>query len=344
MNVIVSNKQKNLLDNANIDAIKDLNGLFNVDDLINNFKDYFFSRMVVDATSIIDFAKKDNLEKLIRGIGAEKIILFLPERPEPPIKFKELLLSLGVYNFSTRIEDIVSFLRTPNTFENAKNMVYGESKKEDTNYYNKDIVDNNKVDSFQNSFDTSQVIDKNKDRKIVIGFKNVTNHAGSTTLIYILKNHLEKNFNILVDAIEVSSNDFQYFNSQNMISVSSNNIDDAIKNSNKNVILIDLKNSNYESLCDDVVYLLEPSIIKVNSLLSENSGILTTLRDKKVVLNKSALSREDSDIFGREAGLKIYYNLPFVNDRLNNIDVINDFIKVLNIANNDNHIFLNIFK
>ena len=35
MNVIVSNKQKNVLDNANIDAIKDLNGLFNVDELIN---------------------------------------------------------------------------------------------------------------------------------------------------------------------------------------------------------------------------------------------------------------------------------------------------------------------
>ena len=34
MNVIVSNKQKDIIDNANIDAIKDLNGFFNVGDLI----------------------------------------------------------------------------------------------------------------------------------------------------------------------------------------------------------------------------------------------------------------------------------------------------------------------
>ena len=53
MNIIVSNKQKEIIDNANIDAIKDLNGLFNVDDLLGKLKNYFFSRVILDATSLI---------------------------------------------------------------------------------------------------------------------------------------------------------------------------------------------------------------------------------------------------------------------------------------------------
>ena len=61
MNVIVSNRQKEIIDNANIDAIKDLNGLFNVNDLINKFKNYFFSKMILDATSIVNFASREVL-------------------------------------------------------------------------------------------------------------------------------------------------------------------------------------------------------------------------------------------------------------------------------------------
>ena len=116
MNVIVSNKQKQLLDNANIDAIKELNGLFNIDDLINNFKDYFFSRMIIDATSIVDFAKEVNLRKLAEGIGAEKIILLFPPKPEPPEKFKSLLRELGINNFSTKIEYSLTLLAVILTF------------------------------------------------------------------------------------------------------------------------------------------------------------------------------------------------------------------------------------
>ena len=103
MNVIVSNKQKEILDNANIDAIKDLNGLFNVDDLINNFKNYFFTKMILDATSVVEFANPDVLRKLVSGIGAEKLIILLPENPEPPRKFLEMLVELGIYNFSTNV-------------------------------------------------------------------------------------------------------------------------------------------------------------------------------------------------------------------------------------------------
>lgn len=339
MNVIVSNKQKNLLDNANIDAIKDLNGLFNVDELINNFKGYFFSKMIIDATSIIDFAKENVLRKLVDGIGAEKIVLLLPEKPEPPKKFCDFLVSLGVYNFSTNINDIVKFIKNPNTLESFNNEIAMNNTSGFDNYR-----ENNDDYSVNNYFNIdSPVDDRNKDRKIVLGFKNVTNHAGSTTLVYMIKKHLEKNFKILVEALEVSKSDFHYFNTPNMISVNPNNIESVINNSKSNIILIDLNDNNYDILCDEVIYLIEPSIIKINKLLNEKRDIFMTLNGKKVVLNKSMLTNEDVSIFSKEAGISIYYNIPYVNDRNDN-SVINDFINKLGLVNKGGHGLFGLFK
>ena len=119
MNVIVSNRQKEIIDNANIDAIKDLNGLFNVSDLINKFKNYFFSKMILDATSVVDFASRSVLTTLANEIGAEKLIILLPSTPEPPMEFKKLLIELKIYNFTNNIEDVIRFIEKPNTYEEA---------------------------------------------------------------------------------------------------------------------------------------------------------------------------------------------------------------------------------
>ncbi len=123
MNVIVSNRQKEIIDNANIDAIKDLNGLFNVDDLINKFKNYFFSRMILDATSVVNFASKQVLSTLASEIGPEKLIILLPSNPEPPIEFKKLLINLKIYNFTTSIDEAVKFIENPNTYEDAIKLI-----------------------------------------------------------------------------------------------------------------------------------------------------------------------------------------------------------------------------
>ena len=325
MNVIVSNKQKELLDNANIDAIKDLNGLFKVDDLINNFQGYFFSKIIIDATSIIDFAKENVLKKLVDGIGAERIILLLPPKPEPPKKFCDLLISLGINNFTQEIDDVLRMIRSTNDGINVVN----EHKFNNSSYTGGDNPD--------------IVIDKNKDNKFVIGFKNVTKHAGSTSLIYMIKEQLEKNYKLFVEAFELGKNDFKLFNAKNMSDANQNSIDTIISKSICNVILIDLNDTNCENLCDEVIYLIEPSIIKINELLLEKRDIFRQLNDKKVVLNKSMLNIEDIKIFGQEAGINIYFNIPPVNDRVNN-SVINQFIDKLKIADKSGHGLFGLFK
>lgn len=82
------------------------------------------------------------------------------------------------------------------------------------------------------------------------------------------------------------------------------------------VILIDLNVSGDESLCNDILYLLEPSILKLNKLMKKNADIFTELGGKKIILNKSLLDTKDVAEFEYEAKAKIFYSIPPLNDRM----------------------------
>ena len=55
MNVIVSNKNKNLLNSLDVDVIKSINGEFSVDELIATFSNFFFNRMFLDISAVKDY-------------------------------------------------------------------------------------------------------------------------------------------------------------------------------------------------------------------------------------------------------------------------------------------------
>ena len=55
MNVIIANKYQSMLDSLNIDVIKRLNGQFDVDDIINQFQNFFFQRMILDITALKNY-------------------------------------------------------------------------------------------------------------------------------------------------------------------------------------------------------------------------------------------------------------------------------------------------
>ena len=52
MNVIVSNKYQSLLATLDIDIIKNINGEFEVEDLVNQFTNFYFNKMILDITAI----------------------------------------------------------------------------------------------------------------------------------------------------------------------------------------------------------------------------------------------------------------------------------------------------
>ncbi len=366
MNVIVANKQKSIIDNANIDAIKDFNGLFNVDDLISKFKNYFFSKLILDATSIVNFTTKSVLEKLSSAIGAERLVILLPEKPLPPKRFVDMLLELKIYNFSNKIEDIVTYIDNPNTYEEiVKKMQYDDfyvdnSIKETDDYHEepeevKQVVEDNnqetniyeeevKPEKSSNTvveepheqavekndgYDSGYYVDDKRllDKKI-IGFKNVTNHAGTTTMMFLLKKMAQNKLKKRVLAIEVESDDLKYFQEEDMISVENDKLKNAIASSNAEIVLVDL--NNYKGDTDyfsDIIYLVEPSIFKLNKLMINDRFAFHALSNKKVILNQSFLTNNEVSAFAKEAGVEILMNIPTLNDRIDNDQII----KLLNI-------------
>ena len=451
MNVIVSNRQKEIIDNANIDAIKDLNGLFNVSDLINKFKNYFFSKMILDATSVVDFASREVLTTLAEEIGAEKLIILLPSTPEPPVEFKKLLIELKIYNFTNNIEDVIKFIENPNTYEDAMKMVdtsYGEDNmyvdnsikeeaetKEEEEKPDSDSFENTNVDntnnfnsnntSFENTnnnqnieerpnnmgqnnndgyyhenkasfgdilnsfslktaasnnatfennsynneprMDTNVQYNNSNERenvnnsndnnsfesgghntflisdgfdnnysstpephKIVIGIKNITSHAGSTSLIYMLHKTIVNSLKKEVLSIEIDKNDFRLFRNNKMISVPANEVKNVIDNAHEEIILVDVNAFEQMDLFDDVLYLVEPSTIKLNELMATNKTIFRDLKNKKVILNKSMLNSNDVNTLASEAGLEFFGGIGPLNDRIFN-DVLINLLSKMNI-------------
>ena len=65
MNVIVANKNQNLLNTLDVDIIKSMNGEFTVDEIIGTFSNFFFNRMFLDITAIKDYMDISNIQKLI---------------------------------------------------------------------------------------------------------------------------------------------------------------------------------------------------------------------------------------------------------------------------------------
>ena len=161
----------------------------------------------------------------------------------------------------------------------------------------------------------------------VIGFKNASPSAGATTLIYMLKRFLSEKYYVV--ALEVNKNDFGYFNEKDMYSINQQNLNAAInKFGNASYILVDINNGNEDS-CDDIIYLIEPSTIKLNKMMLINKDIFEKLYGKKIILNKSMLSPKDVTDFEYESHSKILYNIPPLNDRETNDGVFIELMEKL---------------
>ena len=111
MNVIVSNKYAAMLSNLNIDLIKSINGEFNVDDLIAQFDNFFFNKMVLDITAIANYEDISQIQRLSFGMDMSKIILLLDDSPvvNSPQYLSELV-SMGIYNFTRNMQYTLIFL------------------------------------------------------------------------------------------------------------------------------------------------------------------------------------------------------------------------------------------
>lgn len=321
MNVIVSNRQQALLANLNIDIIKTVNGEFTADEIVEQFSNFFFGRMILDLTALKDYKDLRNLQKISIALAVEKIIIVLPlDDPECNTpQFLSKLISMGVYNFTSNIEGINYLLQNPNSYRDVAHL---HQIDEPIVIEKQVMVPGENTTTYVQSAST------------VIGIKNLTDGAGATTLCNLLKKEL-KTRGMSVVAIEVGKRDFMYLNDKELISTTEDDLSSVVlRNRDKQVILVDL-NRTEPTICTDVIYLLEPSFIKLNKLMFRDRKVFERLKGKKIMLSRSMLSNSDMAELEYEAKTKFFYNMPVLDDRQNNTEILEDLLIRLGIVYRD---------
>ena len=337
MNVMVYNKYKELLMGLNIEVMKSLEGVYNVDEIIDTFANFYYDKMILDITAIRDYQNTDNLQKLAMNINMENVILLLDDSPESESKsYLSKLISLGIYNFTKNAEGINYLLVHPHTYRDVVNIHnlqdIGPSEPAANNINNNapaQNVTNNVVQYASNPASIAPAPSGSRKLRIV-GFKNVTSHAGSTSLIYMLKKQLDGFRSVA--ALEVDKVDFLYFGDKDMGSTTSTDLlKEIMKRNSCDIIFVDLNSYEDVDICTEVYYLIEPSTIMINRMMKKNKGILETLKDKKIILNKCSLNSTDISTFEYETKLSVLFSIPPVDDRQENIEVIKKFINKINL-------------
>ena len=321
MNVIIANERQNELANLDIEIIKAINGVFDAEELVQMFSNFFFGRMILDLTAIKDYKDIRNLQKFALSLDVEKIIVLLPDTPEclAPT-FLSKIISMGIYNFTTNLDGVTYLLNNPNTYRDVAHL----HQLNDVAAVAPAPVEGG------NTTVINQVISSGP---YVLGFKNLTEHSGATTLVYMLMKELNQMGKRAL-AIELDKKDFTFLKENNMISVGKDQLSaELLKHRDKDVILVDLNKEGDESICTDVIYLLEPSTLKLNKLMLYNRKAFDRVAGKKVIITNNVMNNSDIQELEYEAKIKTFAVLPPMNERENNSEILQDLLSKLGIIN-----------
>lgn len=338
MNVIISNKRKEELDSLEIEISKKLDGEFEVEEIIENFSNYFFNKMIIDITSVKDYQNFGTLQKLSINLNIEKVIFLLNGENVNP-SFLSQLVSIGIYNFTTTIEGVMYLYNNPNSYRDVAQyqdpsfMSQKEPQEEPKNRINikkAEVKFNEPKPEYKQEYVEPSLVERKKQH--IIGIKNVTSSAGATTLTHMLKKELS-NYKDVV-AIEINKKDFIFLRDPDLVSVETKNVRMELeKQKNRDIILLDLNSYSETNICTDILYLIEPTTIKLNKMVMLDRTIFDKLRGKKIILNKSLLSKGDISNLEFETNSKTYYNIPPLDDKKDNSEYIQPLIEKLNIMN-----------
>jgi hypothetical protein len=296
-----------------------MDGVFSVDELIQTFENFFFNRMILDITAIEDYNNLANLQKLSINLDMSKVILLLDDNPESDTKgYLSKLISMGIYNFTKNIAGINYLMQHPNSYRDVAHLHNLQNIPEENNETPPPVIIG------------EHIYVENAEQKLnILGIKSITKHPGATTLTYLMKKHLSHNYS--VSAVEVDKGDFIYFpEDKDLITTTADNLPkEILKLQSCDIILVDLNDYDDDGICTEVLYLIEPSLIMMNRLSKTKLNIFEKLRGKKIVLINSMLSQNEISEFEFETKLNVFYNLPPVNDRKENIESIKTLLNKL---------------
>ena len=323
MNVIIANKKKELLDRLNIDIIKSLDGEYDVEELVGMFTNFFFNKMIIDITAIKDYTNVSKLKKFADAIDMSKVILLVGDSSfESSKEFISDIISMGIYNFTTSFEGVMDLFNKPNTYEEVKKY------HSDTSFRGGFVEENEEPKEIAEYSLSEEFLDGLR----VIGVQNLTDGAGATTLVVQMVKQLSLNYKTI--GIEMNKQDFIFFTVPSIYSCTSKA--DAVKKIHEHkdcqIVIVDLNKFEHEGLCNDIIYLVEPSTIKLTKLIRRNKVIFDEIRGSKIVLNKTNLSEKDVSDFESELGTKIFKCVDNFNDRLERVETVDELLASLGFS------------
>ena len=334
MNVIVANEKSNELASLNVDIIKSVSGVFDALEIVEMFRSFFYNKLILDVTALKGQQDIRSYEVIAQGLDVDKVIFLMPEGSKLcTASFLSRLINLGIYNFTSNINGVNYLIKKTNTLKDVEHIVSAVNIQRSSEAGAAVTTIGSAPTNTSSPPVAAPVL---RDGCTIIGFRNVTLSAGASTLIFMLKKELALTYGQdNIGALEVNKNDFILFNEKNMHSCRNEDLASTIERlSSLSILLVDLNDCVDDTFCKDIVYLVEPSTFKLNRLLRRNSTVFTKLTDKKVVLNQSMLLNNDVFDFEREAGIRVFYNIPPLDERKRN-GVISDFLEKLGLFDNN---------
>lgn len=324
MNVIVLNERKEL-NNLNIDIIKNVDGIYSVEELIGMFTNFFFNKMILDITAIKDYTDYSNLKKLFQSVDGNKVIVYLNDISNTK-EFISDLITLGVYNFTTNYEEIIELFNNPKRFDDVKNLQISKNTYDINSEIDESLgVNQEKEFTFEDFILPGEY---DGDKKI-IGVVNLTSHAGATTLVVQMIKQLNINYRAI--GIEMSKQDFIFFNTPYLYSCTSR--EDVLKkikeHKDVDAVIVDLNNVDHKEFCTDVIYLIEPGTIKLTKLIKSNSKIFEELSGEKIILNRTNMDEKQVSEFEVESKIKVFSIVSNFRDNLDRVISVDKLLSKL---------------
>lgn len=312
MNLVIVNENMRVINNLNIDILKVLSGVFDVNSLEKELVNFYFNKVIIDITAIKNYFMSYDLFEFLDYFGKDKVILLLNDSDYCDSKeFLTKLINKGYYNFTKSAQGISFLVNKSNSFDDVKKYIREDRFTSSLNQPIHEDVNNKQ---------------SNQCNQKIIGIRNLSGGAGATTLMYMFIKQLSANYK--VKGIEINNHDSIYFRNENIVYCTDLlDLQTKIKElHNIEVIIVDLDVFDSNGICNDIIYLLEPGTIRLNKFLMKNKQFANEYKDKKIVLNRSALKEDEIFNFERETCIPVFYNLGNFNDRLERIKSVDGLL------------------
>lgn len=300
MNLVIVNENTIVVNALTIDIIKVLNGVYDVNSIEKELVNFYFNKVIIDITAIKNYFSSFDLFEFLNYFGKDKVILLLNDSAYCNSKeFLTQLINNGYYNFTSNSQGVSFLVNRSNTYEDVKKYI------QTTTF----------ISELNSSIGSTNIQTKTNNIKI-IGIKNLSEGAGSTTLMQQMVKQLA--FNYKVKGIELNGFDAIFFRRPDIIFCNDYIEAETTIQGLKGIdaIIIDLNEfEDKNKICTDIIYLLEPGIIRISKFIKNINKYKDKLNDMKIVLNRSALKDEEINYFEKETGLNIYYNLTNFDDK-----------------------------